>query len=551
MYRLTLGLILTFLFLAGCFFGLYTVSFAGDGIVDGVYVGTLDLSGLTREQAVNELHEFAAKVEETNIVIVYEDIKMQTTAKELGITLDVDDALNKACSAGNTGSIFKRFSERQHIKRHGLRIEPSFIVNDRKFESELSKQAAEIITEPSDAGFKIMPDDSVAIVPGRMGTRIDFPALKSDITGKISRQNEGIVEVNLPVLAVTPRRSTSDIESMGINGLISRYSTSFDAAQAGRTYNIKVAAAALDGLLIAPGDEFSFNRVVGPRSSEAGYKSAGVIINNELVQGVGGGVCQVSSTLYNAVLLANLRITERSNHSLPVGYVPIGRDATVVYGAIDFKFQNNTDFYIYIKTLVEGNKLTVKLYGNKNKTPKVEVHSWITEEIVPEIQYEKDPNLAAGEEVVKQEGKKGFKAAAVRYVWVDGEKKTEKLPGSFYHPVKRIIAVGTGLSNPPVVVPADEDLAPVEFPVTINDETKPTGQDKLEDNVEETGGSGTEEHEAHTEKTSEGPNVNSTGENSYDNDNSPQDGEEDLDIETPQQGTEPEPEPEQGTGDSM
>ncbi|MCG8401892.1 MAG: VanW family protein, partial [Firmicutes bacterium] len=251
-------------------------------------------------------------------------------------------------------------------------------------------------------------------------------------------------------------------------------------------------------------DEFSFNRIVGPRSSDAGYKSADVIINNEFVEGLGGGVCQVSSTLYNAVLLANLRITERNNHSLPVGYVPIGRDATVVYEAVDFRFANNTDFYVYIKTCVTGNDLTVKLYGNKDKTPRVEVSSWVTETIQPHVVYEKDPNLAAGEKVVKQEGNDGFKAAAVRNIWQNGRKVTETLPASHYHPVRRIVAIGTGASKPAVVFPQDQDLTPsVDLPGTTfvdqpvapdtgpQDETE-TGGDTAKNDIDNGAAIGTE-----------------------------------------------------------
>lgn len=460
MHRIVLGIILALLFLAGAFFGLYGVSFAMEGVTPGVYVGPVDLGGLTREEALRELNELSRRIENTPVHINYGDNSWQAPARTLGVSMDVENTLEEACLVGKTGSIINRITERQRVKHHGLHLEPALALDHRQLEKVVAEVWKNVVVEPENAGFKVLPEDSVVIVPGRMGTRIDFAALERKLTDKLNALDNNQVRVELPVLAVAPRRTTRDIESMEINGLIAQYSTRFDAGQAGRTYNIRVAAAALDGLLIAPGDEFSFNRVVGPRSSEAGYKNANVIINNELVEGLGGGVCQVSSTLYNAVLLANLQVVERSNHSLPVSYVPIGRDATVVYDALDLRFINNKDFYLYIRSIVTGSTLTVKLYGNRDKTPKVEVSSWVTEKIEPSVTYEKDPNLAAGEKVVKQEGKNGFKASAVRYVWQNGEKVAERLPGSHYKPVRRIIAVGTGESSPVVVVPLDEDLKP-------------------------------------------------------------------------------------------
>lgn len=461
MNRIVLSVILALLFLGGAFFGLYGVSFAVDGVTPGVYVGPVELGGLSRDRAAAELDELARRIEATRVLITYGDNQQRTTAGELGVSMDVPATLDEACRVGNTGSIINRLTQRQRVKHHGLHLEPVLVVDRGRLEQTVAANWGTIEAEPENAGFKVLPDDSVVIVPGRMGKRIDFPALAGDINRQLAAVESEEIRAELPVLAVAPRRTTEDIVSMGISGLVAKYSTRFDAGQVGRTYNIKVAASALDGLLIAPGEEFSFNRVVGPRSSEAGYKNANVIINNELVEGLGGGVCQVSSTLYNAVLLADLQVTERSNHSLPVGYVPVGRDATVVYGALDFRFVNNKDYYIYIRSAVEGNTLTIKLYGNKDRTPPVEISSWITETIEPTVKYEKDPNLANGEKVVKQEGKPGYKASAVRYVWRDGEKITEQLPGSYYKPVPRIIALGTGEASPSVVVPLDDHLDPV------------------------------------------------------------------------------------------
>ncbi|MHB8072805.1 cell wall-binding repeat-containing protein [Desulfosporosinus fructosivorans] len=145
-------------------------------------------------------------------------------------------------------------------------------------------------------------------------------------------------------------------------GPIAQYSTRFDSTQVNRTENIRLAAKALDGKLLAPGERFSFNNSVGERIAEAGYKEALIIEGNTFTPGLGGGVCQVSSTLYNVVLLADLEILERHSHSLPVNYVPPGRDATVSFPILDFKFKNSTDAYLLIRSFVDGNTLTFQLY---------------------------------------------------------------------------------------------------------------------------------------------------------------------------------------------
>ncbi|SHI95154.1 cell wall-binding repeat-containing protein [Desulfosporosinus lacus] len=148
---------------------------------------------------------------------------------------------------------------------------------------------------------------------------------------------------------------------------IAQYSTHFDLNQVNRTENIRLAVKALDGKLLAPGERFSFNEGVGERTVEAGYKEAMVIVGDAFTPGLGGGICQVSSTLYNAVTLAHLEITERHPHSLPVDYVPPGQDATVSFPILDFKFRNNTDAYILIRSFVEGDTLTFQLYKKAKK----------------------------------------------------------------------------------------------------------------------------------------------------------------------------------------
>ena len=316
---------------------------------------------------------------------------------------------------------------------------------------------------PEDASFRITRDDRVEIVPGRKGLQVDVEEAYQQLLDSLGNGQAKPV-IRLSLAQVSPRRTTEAITAMGVKGLLSAYTTYFDPTNVGRTYNIRVAAAALDGLLVPPGQEFSFNDVVGPRSSDAGYKNAKVIINAEFVEGIGGGVCQVSSTLYNAILLSNLEILDRTNHSLPVGYVPLGRDATVVYGAIDLKFRNNTESYIYSRSFVQGGQLTFKIYGNTDYKVPVFIRTRITKEIEPKTIYQKDSSLKKGEQVVKQEGARGYQVETERVIGEKNKEQVETLPPSSYQPINKIIVGGTK-EETPVFLPPPPRAKEEEHPV--------------------------------------------------------------------------------------
>jgi len=206
---------------------------------------------------------------------------------------------------------------------------------------------------------------------------------------------------------------------------------------------------------------------------------------------LGGGVCQVSSTLYNAVLLANLEVTERDNHSLPVGYVPVGRDATVAFNYLDFRFKNNQDSYVLIKSTADNNSLTFKIYGNTDNKKDVTINSWVVRVLEPEVIYEKDPNLAKGEQIIKQEGIRGYKAAGELIITQNGEQTHKPLPKSLYRAQNEIIAVGTKEIDTTIKLPAEMDngeqtqgngetISPVEPPPEEDQ-----GQEQTHDNTEE------------------------------------------------------------------
>jgi len=426
---------------------------ASEKVLPGIEVMGIRLEGLNKSEGMAKLGELEKSIQSSAVKLCYRDKSWLLLLSEVGFDLDEGAVMDAALNAGRSGSLFQQWKERKQIKQKGKVILPVVSFDEEKLYQRVKELTRGVTVEPVDANFKIDSKDNVTVVPGKDGTGVDMKKLKDDLIEVILEAKKP--EVELALITVPPARSTALLESMEINGLLAAYATRFDPAKVSRTYNISVAARAFDEKLVRPGHEVSFNKVVGPRSSEAGYKNAPVIINNVFVEGLGGGVCQVSTTLYNCVLLAGLEVVERYNHSLPVSYVPIGRDATVVYDALDFKFRNNTGSYIYIKSFVTGGMVGFKIYGNTSYKRDVTVNTWITREIEPEVVYENDPSLPKGEQVVKQEGAKGYHVSAERIFSLNGVvEKRENLPPSEYSPVNKVIAVGTLEQVLPQIAPS-------------------------------------------------------------------------------------------------
>lgn len=454
--------------------GFFTTT--SEKVLPGVKVLGVELGGLNKDDGISRLAEVEKNLRASRVVLRYQDQTWNLLLNEVDFNLNEESVMDAAINAGRSGSILQRWRERKEFQNNGLTLSPVFEYDREKLSRKVKELASDIIIEPRDATFRVNSNDTVTVIPAKDGIDVDLARLENDINMSLG---SGIQqEVNLTLIPVAPFRSTDFVESMGVKGLLASYTTSFDPSKTSRSYNVSVAAKAFDELLIMPGHEVSFNDVVGPRSSEAGYKNAPVIVNNEFVDGLGGGVCQVSTTLYNSVLLANLDIVERTNHSLPVSYVPIGRDATVSYGSLDMKFRNNTDSYLYIKSYISGGQLTMKIFGNTEFKRDVAVSSWVTQTIEPQVIYEDDATLPKGEEVVKQGGSRGFIVAAERVVRHNGVvEKKERLPSSDYSSINKIIAVGTveetvpqiAPSTPPTTTPPEEG----QEVLPINNNTNP------------------------------------------------------------------------------
>jgi vancomycin resistance protein YoaR len=441
-------LVLVLVILPLVFFGTDIFAAPPEKINPGVKVMDINFGGLNKAEGLARLSGLESSFRAAKVPLRYQGWNWILPLEDVGLNINKEAVIAAALQAGNEGSRFKRWQDRRQIEKNGLSLQPALEFDQEKLARQVSVLAAEIIVEPVEASFKISAGDRVSVALSQNGIDPDLDKLKKDITEVLYKNKQ---EAALSLVPCAPAHTAADLESMKVNGLLAGYTTKFDTAKVNRTYNISVAAQALDGLLVMPGQVVSFNEVVGPRSSKTGYKIAPVIINDEFVDDIGGGICQVSTTLFNSALLANLEIEERSSHSLPVSYVPIGRDATVSYGSLDFKFSNSTADYLYLKTSVQGEYITIKIFGNTAYKSDVSIESQVTDEIAPGVVYENDPNLPRGTQVVKKEGSTGYRAYMQRVVYLNGKEEKRDAPiYSSYNAKNTVIAVGTGETAPKI-----------------------------------------------------------------------------------------------------
>ncbi|AHF07195.1 VanW family protein [Desulfitobacterium metallireducens] len=346
--------------------GLYLYTKDNGLIPDGVKIGDINVSNLTPAEAKQKLESTIIPILDQPLEFMIKSTATETVKvplRDLGLTYNLEEGVDQAYQLGRDGNILQKALSKYHAQRGTTILLPlDFTWDKEKLQKTLHAKFSSYNKPLTDATFKITPDNQMVITKETLGQEVNLDALTSSIEN-LDPLHPTSLEVPIRVLD-QPQMTAAQLEAMKITGLKAKYSTWFDASNTERTENVRLSAKALDGVVLTPGEEFSFNKTVGERTSSAGYKEAFIIVNDEFVPGLGGGVCQVSSTLYNATINANLEITERHPHSLEITYVPPGQDATVAYPYLDFKFKNNTSGLLLIRSAVQGNTLTFQLYGH-------------------------------------------------------------------------------------------------------------------------------------------------------------------------------------------
>jgi vancomycin resistance protein YoaR len=314
---------------------------------------------------------------------------------------------------------------------------------------------------PKDAGFAIGARNIVRVVPAEAGKQFDEEATTRNLMAALLSTSNRRAE--LRVTSAAPERTTRDAKAMGITGLVGAYQT-FYGGVANRIHNVQLVAHLIDDHYIAPGAEFSFNDTTGERNEDKGFLEAPVIINGELENGLGGGVCQVSTTTFNAAYVAGLSITERTNHALYISHYPQGRDATVNYPDLDLKFENDTGHWLWLRSFVTASSLTVALYGTPQDRRVESETSPLVETGAPKVKRVPDPNMLVGQTVLEESGQPGRSTSVRRKVYdSNGKLMYDHTWYSSYRSEPRVIRYGT--KQPPPPPPPPEPKEPKKKPL--------------------------------------------------------------------------------------
>ena len=482
------------------------ININNNNIVSGVKIEGIDVSGLSREDAKSKINIIYEEKKQKDIKLKYEEYETTINPELFETNYDVEGAIEEAISIGKNNNIFVNNYNILWALIRKKDINVNMTINEenaKKDIEDIGKNITGSVVEPD----YYIEDDKLIITKGKEGLKVDTESLMDKIRNNLEDININQEYIDIPVtnkvpeeiniekiyeevhkdvqdayytkdpftihpevegvdfnleeakailqedkeeyviqLTITkPKITTAQIGSEAFPDLLATYTTRYDASDTNRTTNLRIACQKINDKVVLPGETFSYNKTLGERSTATGYRNAKVYENGEVVDGIGGGICQISSTLYNAVLMSNLEVTDRSNHQFVTSYTPAGRDATVVYGQTDFKFKNPRTYAIKIKAGISGGVATVSIYGIKEENEYTVSFSTKTISTIPyTVKYVDDSSLAVGKEKVKQKGANGIITETYKIKSLNGKVvSTQLLSKDTYNAMQRIILRGT------------------------------------------------------------------------------------------------------------
>ena len=390
-------------------------------IYPGIQLKNIDLSGKT-------LDEVNSVLDNKKIVFIGPECRTTTMSlREIGIIPHAKQIYETAHSYGRKGAWPLTYFERLKLIREGTVIPFSYYLDEGLLDWGTAVLEKIYNSDPVNAFFEIYLGQGEAqakLVPEIYGYLFDKDKIWPAIQQVLNDPYTSFV-VEVPMEKISPDFTASFLKEKGIETIVSSCSTRFDPMNSNRVHNIKLAASYLNNYLLAPGEILSLNSLIGDTTPEKGYKEAFVMIGDELVPGYGGGLCQISTTLYNAALLANLQIIERHNHHMPIQYISPGRDAAIVYGVSDLKIRNNRDHYVFINANVDYDKLRFSLFGTPIEE-NVVINTRILAVYEPPLRYVYTPEVPPGEEDII-EGSPGYLVEVWKYVYRGEEEPNRKI----------------------------------------------------------------------------------------------------------------------------
>ena len=484
------------------------INMKNNNIIDGVFIQGIDVSNLSVEDAKSKLSSIVNEHIAKEITLKYEDFSKTLVPSQFNVNFDVDNAVQTAYSIGRSGNVFENNFAILDALLNSNNIGQNMEYDSELLYALLSELNNELPGRMENSGYYV-DGTSLIIDSGKDGVNVDIEVLVNKITKSLNDVNNQDIVIEIPVVNVAPTPidldtiynevhknpvdayyttdpyvvypsstgldfdismdeakemlktyqetytiplkviypsvSTNDIGSEAFPDLLSSFKTSFTSSNSNRSTNIRLCSEKINGLVLMPGETFSFNQVVGKRTPEAGFKPATAYSAGKVVQEYGGGICQVSSTLYNAVLYSNLEIVERTNHGYKPSYVKPGLDATVSWGGPDFKFKNNRDYPIRIVCDTSNKILKIYIYGLKRDTDyKVVLDAQYVSTVYFKTVYQKDSSLSSGQSKVIQNGSNGCKTATYKYLYdANGTLvSSECISRDTYNPHNKIVAVG-------------------------------------------------------------------------------------------------------------
>ena len=441
-------LVLLLLLLAGAgagFYYYYSKYINIDAIYPGVTIQGMSVGGMTQEEAEAKVQEYVDQVSQETVTLQVRKKETAFPLSDIGLKCTNMDVVEEAYNLGKTGNVFKRVMEVRELEKKGTDFPLTFSVDKEETKKVVAKKAKKFLAKKKDATIKRV-DGKFVITKHVHGIAIDFDANAEKLAEVFDNKNWDHKSVVFPMDYTLDKAKHTKKELSAIKDVLGTYTTSYAGSASGRCANVENGASLINGTVLYPGESFSVYSKVAPFTAANGYRLAGSYSNGQTVQTYGGGICQVSTTLYNAVLRAELNVTERLNHSMTVHYVPLSADAAISGTDKDLKFTNNLDHPIYIQGTAGGSSITFTIYGKEYRASnrKVEYVSETVSTRGPSEKVIKDNTMEEGKRVVESNGRTGYTARLWKVVYIDGkETKRTQVNSSSYMSTPSVVRVGT------------------------------------------------------------------------------------------------------------
>ena len=423
-----------------------TVCAAGETILKGVSIDKLDVSGMTREEALAALESYEKNLGGQSIKLGIGDNVIEAKLSDLGVTFDNEDLVDEAIGVGHVGNIVKRNKDQKDLQHSGKTFPLSWQTNEDTVRTYVENNCTKYDKKAQNASLT-RENGAFNFVAGTEGLELNVDSAVRTISDYLENSwtSDNTAVLNLETQVTEPEGSAEELAN--IKDLLGSFTTSFSTSGSNRCKNVSSGASHINGTVLYPGEEFSAYETVSPFTEANGYAMAGSYLNGEVVDSMGGGICQVSTTLYNAVLRAELNVTERSPHSMTVHYVDLSEDAAIAGTYKDFKFVNSTEYPIYIEGYTTSDKkITFNIYGketrDKNRT--ISFESQMVSETPATTILQEDAGQGIGYKAVSSKGSSGYVAELYKIVKVNGvETDRIKVNKSTYKGTNRVVTYGT------------------------------------------------------------------------------------------------------------